>query len=121
MGREKKYEKRGDLFVFESARIIATSVFWETLCGGKPQGIRAGAQAVFSDARRGCGKDGMWTYLVWGEKAHALAHELAHVVLHVFERCGIDPREGNGEPFCYMLSTLFVEANGSGLAENKKQ
>lgn len=57
----------------------------------------------------GEGKDGMWTYLVWGNSQHTLTHELAHVVLHVFERCGIDPREGAGEPFCYMLSQLVLE------------
>lgn len=64
----------------------------------------------------GEGKDGIWTYLVWGGKPHTLAHELAHVVLHVFERCGIDPREGSGEPFCYMLSQLLLEANAKGHA-----
>ena len=58
----------------------------------------------------GEGPDGMWTYLVWAEEPHTLAHELSHVVLHTFERCGIDPREGNGEPFCYMLSQLILEA-----------
>lgn len=58
----------------------------------------------------GEGRDGMWTYLVWYKNPHNLAHELAHVVLHVFERCGIDPREGCGEPFCYMLSQLMLEA-----------
>ena len=59
----------------------------------------------------GEGKDGMWTYLVWATDKHTLAHEIAHAVLHVFERCGIDPRECNGEPFCYMLSQLLMEAN----------
>jgi hypothetical protein len=68
----------------------------------------------------GCGRDEMWTYLVWAEKPHALAHELSHVILHVFERCGIDPRGGNGEPFCYMLSQLFVEADGWILVKNEK-
>lgn len=58
----------------------------------------------------GEGRDGMWTYLVWADQPHLLAHELSHVVLHVFERCGIDPREGAGEPFCYMLSQLMLEA-----------
>lgn len=55
-------------------------------------------------------KDGIWTYLVWAEYPHTLAHELSHAVLHVFERCGIDPREGNGEPFCYLLSQLILDA-----------
>lgn len=58
----------------------------------------------------GCGKDGLWTYLVWAEHPHTLAHEISHAVLHVFERCGIDPREAGGEPFCYMLSQLLSEA-----------
>lgn len=58
----------------------------------------------------GEGKDGLWTYLVWADKPHLQAHEFSHVVLHVFERCGIDPREACGEPFCYMLSQLMLEA-----------
>jgi hypothetical protein len=58
----------------------------------------------------GEGEDGVWTYLVWGKHRHEVVHELAHVVLHVFERCGIDPISGNGEPFCYMLSQLVLEA-----------
>lgn len=58
----------------------------------------------------GEGKDGLWTYLIWGGEPHTLAHELSHVVLHLFERCGIDPISGNGEPFCYMLSQLLLEA-----------
>ena len=56
------------------------------------------------------GRDGLWTYLVYAAKPHTVAHEMAHVVLHVFERCGIDPRESGGEPFCYMLSQLILEA-----------
>lgn len=59
----------------------------------------------------GDGKDGSWTYLVWAKNPHTLAHELSHVVLHVFERCGIDPREANGEPFCYLLSQLILDAS----------
>lgn len=57
----------------------------------------------------GEGKDGLWTYLIFANKTSTLAHELSHVVLHVFERCGIDPREAGGEPFCYMLSQLVLE------------
>lgn len=58
----------------------------------------------------GEGNDGAWTYLVWAAAAPQMAHELSHVVLHVFERCGIDPREAGGEPFCYLLSQLMTEA-----------
>lgn len=58
----------------------------------------------------GEGRDGFWTYLVYAGKPHTLAHELSHCVLHVFERCGIDPRDAHGEPFCYMLSQLLLEA-----------
>lgn len=66
-----------------------------------------------TEGRMACGegKDGLWTYLVWAEAPHTLAHELSHVVLHVFERCGIDPRSGNGEPFCYLLSQLMLDAS----------
>lgn len=58
----------------------------------------------------GEGLDGMWTYLIWAQALPQLAHELSHVVLHTFERCGIDPREANGEPFCYLLSQLLIDA-----------
>lgn len=58
------------------------------------------------------GKDekGAYTYLIYAEAAPQLAHELSHVILSVFGDCGIDPREANGEPFCYMLSQLMQEA-----------
>lgn len=49
-------------------------------------------------------------YLVWGESFAQLAHELSHVVLHVFDLADIDPRQANGEPFCYMLSQLLLDA-----------
>jgi hypothetical protein len=58
----------------------------------------------------GEGKDGMWTYLVWAKGPPQLAHELSHVILDVFLRCGIDPREANGEPFCYLLSQLIQDS-----------
>lgn len=58
----------------------------------------------------GCGADGKWAYVIWYTSPHTLAHELSHVVLEVFRRCGIDPREAGGEPFCYMLSQLMLEA-----------
>jgi len=58
----------------------------------------------------GCGQDDMWTYLVYAEKPHILAHEMTHVLMHVWERCGIDPGDSGGEAFCYMLSQLMLEA-----------
>lgn len=58
----------------------------------------------------GEGKDGLWTYLVWAEAPEFLVHELSHVVLHVFNRCGIDPRDAGGEPFCYLLAQLFEDS-----------
>lgn len=57
----------------------------------------------------GQGKDDLWTYLIVAEQPHYWAHELSHVILHTFERCGIDPREAKGEPFCYLLSQLMQE------------
>jgi hypothetical protein len=52
--------------------------------------------------------DRVW--LVWASTPHALAHEFAHVLLRTFRTIGHDPREGDGEPFCYMLSQLLLEA-----------
>lgn len=49
-------------------------------------------------------------YLVWAATPHALAHEMAHVCLITFDLIGADPRESNGEPFCYLLSQLLIEA-----------
>lgn len=49
-------------------------------------------------------------FVVWASKPWYLAHELSHVILIEFEWAGIDPREGAGEPFCYMLSQLMMEA-----------
>lgn len=63
---------------------------------------------------RGKDTDGRYTYLVWAKRepnSASLAHELSHVILHVFDRCGIDPREAGGEPFCYMLSQLLLDAS----------
>lgn len=58
----------------------------------------------------GCGADGLWAYLVWYSSPGVLAHELSHVLFHVFDRCGMDPRDSGGEAFCYMLSQLMLEA-----------
>jgi len=58
----------------------------------------------------GEGNDGLWTYLMFASEPHLLAHELSHVLFHVFERCGMDPRDSGGEAFCYMLGQLMIEA-----------
>jgi hypothetical protein len=58
----------------------------------------------------GHGSDGKWTYLIFYSSMPVLAHELTHVLFHVWERCGIDPRDSGGEAFCYMLSQLMVDA-----------
>lgn len=50
-------------------------------------------------------------FLVFGANPATLAHEFAHVLLKVFGTIGHDPREGDGEPFCYMLSQLMLEAD----------
>lgn len=49
-------------------------------------------------------------WLVWAATPHALAHEFAHVLLHTFGTIGHDPTQGDGEPFCYLLSQLLLEA-----------
>ena len=49
-------------------------------------------------------------YLVWASEFAYLAHEFSHVLLKVFETIGHDPTTGDGEPFCYMLSQLLLEA-----------
>lgn len=54
--------------------------------------------------------DGDKTWLVYYTSTSALVHELGHVVLDLFTSIRSDPRDGNGEPFCYMLDRLFLEA-----------
>lgn len=57
----------------------------------------------------GSDKDGKLVYIIWSTDEATLAHEISHVILHLFERIGIDPRQANGEPFCYMLSQLMKD------------
>ena len=65
-------------------------------------------------------KDGAWTYLVWASSPHSLAHEIGHVVLDLFDWCGIDPRSGGGEPFCYLLSQLLLDAANLAAGEERE-
>lgn len=50
-------------------------------------------------------------WVVYGKQPEILAHEMSHVLLHVFNEIGHDPRHGDGEPFCYMLTHLMTEAS----------
>lgn len=72
-----------------------------------PDVLSCAQQGRFSG---GEGRDGLWTYLIWAKNSHTLAHELSHCIFHVFDRCGIDPRDSGGEVFCYMLSQLILDA-----------
>lgn len=49
-------------------------------------------------------------WLVYGQCLAYLAHEFSHVLLQTFRTIGHDPTIGDGEPFCYMLSQLMLEA-----------
>lgn len=73
----------------------------------KPDVLTCATSGRFSG---GEGKDGVWTYLVWAPSSNVLAHELSHILFHVFDRCGMDPRDSGGEAFCYMLSQLMLDA-----------
>lgn len=49
-------------------------------------------------------------YVVYAGDAPTMAHEFGHVLLQLFNDIGHDPTAGDGEPFCYLLSTLMEEA-----------
>jgi len=53
--------------------------------------------------------NGNWTYIIWGKDFPNISHEICHVILHLFQRIEVDPRESNGEPFCYLLSQLLYD------------
>jgi len=82
--------------------------------------VRA-AKELFDDEEDLTGKCGRFkmgpswyhpfTAIVWYSSPETLAHELSHVILELFEVIGIDAHCGRGEPFCYMLSQLIMEAN----------
>lgn len=36
-----------------------------------------------------------------------LVHECCHATLYIFQRVGIDPACGNGEPMAYLLDSMF--------------
>lgn len=65
-----------------------------------------GGQFIRIDGKRKCDD----VYLVYARHPHVLAHELAHVILIKFNEIGAHPVDGMGEPFCYMLSQLMLDA-----------
>ena len=58
---------------------------------------------------RASGSFAKGTYLIWGKTHDTLLHEISHALLFLFEAVGIDPREANGEPFCYLLQHVVRE------------
>ena len=52
------------------------------------------------------------TFLIHAKNVPTRAHELSHAILTLFEHVGIDPCEGDGEPFCYMMSHLMEQTGG---------
>lgn len=67
---------------------------------GNPRG--AVARLVFADGKA--------VYIVglFCRDPAIIAHECGHLALFVFDRAGVDPICGNGEPFCYLLDTLYT-------------
>lgn len=49
-------------------------------------------------------------YVIWASTSKTFAHEASHAILNMFQNANIDPREANGEPFCYLLSSLMKQA-----------
>lgn len=77
---------------------------------------QTGSKYPYEDDENGgryvlCEGRGGFVYLVWAATTHALAHEMAHVCLMTFDKIGADPVASSGEPFCYLLSQLMLEAN----------
>lgn len=69
------------------------------------------------ELRKGCSTkisfddhDTVWV-VYWKKDYGTLAHELGHVLLDLFtDVIQSNPADGNGEPFCYMLSHLIDQA-----------
>ena len=53
--------------------------------------------------------NGYWTYLIYATSNATIAHEVSHMILHMFDRIGINPHEGNGEPFRYLLEQVIKD------------
>lgn len=96
----------GEIFLFNRLDFMRAKY---TALTGKPYEFDdepSGGRFVRVDATKQC--DVIW--LVYGKMPHVLAHEFSHVILQTMEKIGMHPADGNGEPFCYMLSQLMLEA-----------
>lgn len=55
-------------------------------------------------------KTGKRIYLVTADTPSCLAHEFSHVIFSLFDYVGMDPRDSQGEAFCYLLDRLLQDA-----------
>jgi len=67
------------------------------------------------------GDSGTGEYLVWAEGYPQLAHEFCHVLLFVFELCGINPSDSQGEVFAYHMSQLLIDAGEYSFAGSQRK
>lgn len=80
-----------------------------TALTGKPYDFKDEATGGrYIRVERGKACEVIW--LVYARRPHVLAHELSHILLQTLDRIGMHPSDGNGEPFCYMLSQLMLDA-----------
>jgi hypothetical protein len=50
-------------------------------------------------------------YLIYvrpGASVTSLVHETAHAAMDILEYCGVDPRQAQGEPFCYTQQAMLT-------------
>lgn len=54
-------------------------------------------------------ENGSMSFVGYADQLSSLIHELSHIVLFTFKYVGIDPIKSNGEPFCYMIDSLYQQ------------
>lgn len=57
----------------------------------------------------GTGRDGISTYVIYACNSAYWFHEICHVVLHLFGHIQINPIKASGEPFCYLVQTIYQD------------
>lgn len=85
------------------------SIFTKRTGAPWPYGETGGGRYVkldFDDQRK-------ILWLVYADCTATLAHEFSHVLLKTFKFIGHDPCEGDGEPYCWMLSYLLEAATSA--------